>query len=276
MTEAQVLADFQRIHPQVLGVVLDDAAAVLGAMTTAKAPTDMRMADFAHVLAAFDKTYETKVLDTYRKMHEEAAAEALESDPIARTILRWMESRDEWTGTAADLLGYLKSIRDKLIDANELSSSEGGAYWPTDATRLSSALTRSGALLAQHHITYTRGRTDAGRTIKLVRAHDADHDAEHDQRHENHAQHDAHDADDAESPQLVCLAKEEANRPTAPPSTGKHTSRGTSVISVMSVTPPAGGRRCPHGVPGGDQPDADFGGDIPCRLCRRSRQEQPA
>lgn len=284
MTEAQVLADFQRIHPHILGAVLDDAAAVRAALPTTEAPTDLRMADFAHVLAAFDATHDTKALDMYRGMHEESVAEALESDPIARTILQWMGGRDQWTGTSADLLGYLKPIRDKLIAANELSSSEGGAYWPSDAARLSAALTRSGALLAANRITYERGkRTKNGRQITLTRqptgdgGGDAGGDADTRKSPAERVPGVAGVAGDADSPNL-CVWQEEGesgqNTPARPHLTGKHTSRGSA--SPPTPTSPWAGPACPHGVPGGHLPDPLLGGDIPCPLCARQRQEQPA
>ena len=211
-TEAQVGAHFAAHHPAMLGAVLDDAAAILAHRDRVTAPRDLRMADFALALAAFDAARGTDALGVYRAMHDEAAAEALDTDAIARAVLDYLAPGDVFDGTASELLKRLAPVRDALVTAGDLDAS---GYWPGDGTRLSGALTRSGPLLAAHGVTYAKGRNMHGRTLRLARAI-----AQHT------SAHDAMTLNDAPPPNVVPKKEEEPRAPEK-----KRNIKGASVMS---------------------------------------------
>ena len=211
-TEAQVGAHFDAHHRAMLGAVLDDAAAILAHRDRVTTPRDLRMADFALALAAFDAARGTDALDTYRAMHDEAAAEALDTDAIARAVLDYLAPGDTFDGTASDLLKRLGSVRDGLVHAGDLDPQ---GWWPKDGARLSGALTRSGPLLAAHGVTYRKGRNMRGRTLHLARAGEAATSA-----------HDAMTLNDASPPNVVPKKEEELRAPGK-----KRDNKSTSVIS---------------------------------------------
>ena len=215
-TEGQVTAHFAAHHAAMLGAVLDDAAAILANRDRVTVPGDLRMADFARDLAAFDAATGANALATYRTMHDEAAAEALDSDAIARTVLELLRPGETFDGTASALLARLSSIRNSMVAEHEL---DGTAWWPSDGTRLSMTLARSGPILAANGVTYSKGRSGGKRTVRLARL------AEHDTNGGGAATGDAGDA----NPPYVAPHKKEGDGQ-------KHDNRGASVTQRHTGT----------------------------------------
>ena len=217
-TEVQVADHFDAHHATMLGAVLDDAAAIMAHRDRVAVPRDLRMADFARDLAAFDAARNTNALATYRAMHDEAAAEALDSDAVARTVLELLRPGDTFDGTASALLARLSAIRDSMVAERELDGSTN-AYWPSDGTRLSTALTVSEQLLGANGVTYTRGRSGRQRTLRLVRRAEPGAD--------NLGAANG-DAGDANPPYVAPHRKEGKGQ--------EHNNRGASVTERHSVT----------------------------------------
>lgn len=221
LPESVVAAEFDRIAAGVLALILDDVATILA--STAEPQTgDLRMADFAVCLGKLDAAAGTAALDAYRELHQEHAEAALAADPVARCVQELMAARGgTWTGKAHELLKALDAMRETLVAVGEVA--EDG-YWPKDATRMGSALTRSAALLERGGIRVDRDRNRAaGRLITITASRDAG-DAKRDagdagrdasvtpeapESPTNGPFGDAGDAGDADSPVLAFLRRRE-------------------------------------------------------------------
>ena len=107
-TETELNRAYQEAHPTMLGALLDLLAKVLNKIETVKLDQLPRMADFARVLAAIDKTLETHSFALYCDQANRIACDVVESDPIGNAIVGLMSNREEWIGTSSDLLSALK------------------------------------------------------------------------------------------------------------------------------------------------------------------------
>lgn len=139
LTESEVDDRLAGMRPRLLGVLLDAASATLAAASLIEPVRDLRMADFATFLAAYDAANGTTALDAYRAKIEDLFSEALTADPLAQAVVTFMEDLDSWAGTVTELLHHLEPYRPKRDDAP----------WPVTAHHLSGAMTACGAMLRQ-------------------------------------------------------------------------------------------------------------------------------
>lgn len=165
LTEKSIRAMFTEHHAGLLGLVLDDAVTILSNINDVAVPTDLRMADFAQVLAAFD----TDALDLFREKVSEASNEAWDTDVLGRCVHTFIENYllDTWTGTAGELLKELEPIRQDMQHNGE-APTEGG-WFPTSGSALSHTLARSARGLRSRGVTFSKSRTKGARTITLAR-----------------------------------------------------------------------------------------------------------
>jgi hypothetical protein len=89
-------------HPELLGAVLDLAAAVMARLPAVELAKKPRMADYARILAAVDAELGTAALQRYADRAAVLAAETLESEPFAAAILHTVTGPFE--GYSSDLL----------------------------------------------------------------------------------------------------------------------------------------------------------------------------
>jgi hypothetical protein len=252
LPESEINAHVDRIAAGILALILDDVAAILRAKGTDDVG-DLRMTDFAAALSHLDAEAGTSALSAYVTMHNDHHRETLAADPIALSLQRWIDDRTTgtWTGSASELLRDLQPARESLISSGDIAHD---SFWPSDATRMSSALTRSETLLHKVGINVTRGeRKRHGRTFTISRNRDAERDAgdaadaeSTSQRHANAtesphktAKRDAGDAGDADFP-LLAFSEEEGvggteNAPrgaTASPASQRHADRDRPLCRV--------------------------------------------
>lgn len=277
--ESDINAHVDRIAPGMLALILDDVAAILRATGTDDVGK-LRMTDFATALSHLDAATGTTALASYVTMHNDHHRDTISADPVALSLQRWMDNRTTgtWVGTASGLLRELKATRETLVNDGDIAQD---SYWPSDATRMSSALTRSETLLHHVGISVERGeRKRAGRTLTITRNRDAG-DAERDagdadadaQRHteppkspHKTAKRDAGDAGDAKSPLLAFSGEvgggEAKNAPrggTASPASQRHSAPADIGPCVLCEQPT---RRY------GD------GGNPLCPTCRPTTQKE--
>ena len=141
--EQQLLAEFERERPKILGVLLDAVAQGLGRLSSVRLERLPRMADFAKWATACEPALWQ--VGTFAKAYDANRAEAvetvIESDPVATALRSFMADRTEWAGTASDLLGHL-SI---LVSEPE----RRGKAWPAAPNKLSGRLRRQATFLRQ-------------------------------------------------------------------------------------------------------------------------------
>jgi hypothetical protein len=177
--ESEINTHVDRIAAGILALILDDVTAILSATGTNDVG-NLRMTDFAAALSHLDAVAGTTALPAYVKMHNDHQRDTLSADPVALVLQRWIEKRTTgtWTGTASELLAELEATRTTLIEDGDIARD---SFWPGDATRMSSALTRSETVLLHVGITVERGRRSRGvRVLTITRNNDREGDAKGD------------------------------------------------------------------------------------------------
>ena len=130
--EEELLADFARERPAILGGLLDAVVHGLRRLPDVRLDRLPRLADFAKWSVACETafwrpgTFEA----AYGHNRDEAVADVIETDPVASAVLAFMHDRTDWTGTASDLLGALSQlVGDAQLKRKGLARLTAGAGW---------------------------------------------------------------------------------------------------------------------------------------------------
>jgi hypothetical protein len=140
-SEQEFWLAFDEAAPRLLGALLDGVSGALRNLHSVDLRT--RMMDFANWAEAGWRAFGLQsgaFEDIYAQNGAQAGEDALDADPLALTVLRLIESKPEWTGTATDLLSALMPYA---------PLAERDRYWPKDASRLRGNLNRLSPLLRQ-------------------------------------------------------------------------------------------------------------------------------
>jgi len=164
--EKELLDEFEKDLPRIVGALFDGVVEGLKRQPETNLPELTRMADFIKWAIACETAFWQKgtVWQIYMRNRSDAAANVLESDPVASAVQECMMSEDkrEWEGSAKELLDELS----KHTDDRTLKS----RLWP-NASQLSKRLLKlSPSLREIGMIQVDRPkRTKTGRRIRLVR-----------------------------------------------------------------------------------------------------------
>ena len=106
------------------------------------------------------------VMAAWEENAYEAVLDTLDADIVASSLLRFMDQREIWTGTAATLLRELSNIRNSITTArlNE---------WPTMPNRLSQHLPRLTPGLKQAGIEVVRSKAPDRHRTRMVELRNA-------------------------------------------------------------------------------------------------------
>ncbi len=135
-TEEDIWREFDRVQPSVLGALLDVLVVVQREVAKIDETNLTRMADFHRRSIAAAKPIGWTPGDfrrAYNDNRKAADRNALEASPIAEVLIQFMNDKQHWEGTSAELLTKLNSLLD-LTDRPP--------RWPRTAEGLSSELTR--------------------------------------------------------------------------------------------------------------------------------------
>ncbi|MFG2324206.1 ATP-binding protein [Streptomyces sp. NPDC048568] len=163
-TEAELWADFTSALPVILGSLLDLTVKVRAA--TAPTPTDLRMADFAHLCAQFDTATGLASLPAYRASLDDLNDDVIEGDLLAQTVLHHaagLEPGAEQRMTSSEWLDCLS----RLHSGEDCRPLPKG--WPTTGKVLSDRLKRLQPTFAARGVVIDWGRTSAARYIAMTR-----------------------------------------------------------------------------------------------------------
>jgi hypothetical protein len=163
-TEAELWREYEEILPVVLGSLLDLTVKVRAAQ--AEIPTDLRMADFAHLCAQLDAATGWGALSAYRASLDDLNDDVIEGDLLAQTVL------EHAAGIAPDVDERMTSA-EWLHTLTRLYSGEDcrplPKGWPTTGKVLSDRLKRLQPTLAARGVFIDWGRTSAARYIEMTR-----------------------------------------------------------------------------------------------------------
>ncbi|MFF0741980.1 ATP-binding protein [Streptomyces sp. NPDC004111] len=163
-TEAELWAEFEQVLPTVLGSLLDLTVKVRAA--DADIPTDLRMADFAHLCAQLDAATGLGALNAYRSSLDDLNDDVIEGDLLAQTVLKHAAGLDTGVAvrmTSAECLHALT----QLYTGEDYHPLPKG--WPTTGKVLSDRLKRLQPTLAARGVLVDWGRTKSARYIELTR-----------------------------------------------------------------------------------------------------------
>lgn len=169
-TEEELFAEFEKLRPGILGVLLDAVVCALKNLPDVKLPSLPRMADFAKWVTAAEPVLGWRpgtFLEAYHASQDEANDVALDAYPIVEPLRQLMSYEDRWEGKPSELLERLGGL------AGNAAKVDG---WPKRANVLTGQLKRLAPNLRKTGINVSFGSTGRGkskaRRITIVRAGD--------------------------------------------------------------------------------------------------------
>ncbi|MFJ9576052.1 ATP-binding protein [Streptomyces sp. NPDC101191] len=163
-TEAELWAEFEEILPIILGSLLDLTVKVRAAQ--AQIPTDLRMADFAHLCAQLDTATGFGALDAYRASLDDLNDDVIEGDVLAQTVLGYATGIEPGADVRMTSSEWLHCLT-QLHTGDGLRVTPKG--WPTTGKVLSDRLKRLQPVLAARGVNVDWGRTKTARYIEMTR-----------------------------------------------------------------------------------------------------------
>ncbi|MFE0693929.1 ATP-binding protein [Streptomyces sp. NPDC058869] len=163
-TEAELWTEYEEALPVVLGSLLDLAVKVRAAK--AETPTDLRMADFAHLCAQLDVATGLGSLPAYRASLDDLNDDVIEGDLLAQTVLHHADTIDPGGEQRMTSTEWLHALS-RLYSGDELRPLPKG--WPTTGKVLSDRLKRLQPTLAARGVLIDTGRTSEGRYLEMAR-----------------------------------------------------------------------------------------------------------
>lgn len=147
--EAGLWRDFENTRPAILGALFDAVSGALGAVEGVRLKGVPRMADFAVWATAAENAlgWESgSFMKAYAGNREQANETALEADPVAGAVQDLLKTKDEWSGTAAELWKKLGDLVDEDVRHSKV--------WPGAPNALSNRLKRLAPSLRAAGIEY--------------------------------------------------------------------------------------------------------------------------
>jgi hypothetical protein len=147
-------------HAVILGAILDLACTVLKEASAVSPEKLPRMADFGKVLAVLDKTQKWGAFKRYTELVDVETGVLLENSPFALELVKFINERGEWTGTATELRDVLTS----RLPEDRRPPNRPPRGWPADAPRAGSLISRMAPSLRVHGIEAEKDREGKSRT----------------------------------------------------------------------------------------------------------------
>jgi len=160
--EAEFWGAFDTARPRVLGALFGAVAGALGNSGRSELANLPRMADFAEWVTSAEEALSWApgtFMRAYNRNRGEVAIGAVDSDPVAVAIRKLVEQRDEWEGSATELLHTLGELVGETATRSRA--------WPRSPRSLSADLVRAAPALRTAGIDLDRKKTNAARLIRL-------------------------------------------------------------------------------------------------------------
>jgi len=159
--EAEINAAFSEAAPGIMAALCDGLALALRDHETIEIGTLPRLADFATFAAAAMPAFNytpAEFIDAYHKNRSGLNEAAIDASPVASAIVAMMSNRQDYMGSAFDLMAKLQADHPSIA---------GGDGWPRSAKGMNNALERIAPALRTAGIRYTKHRTASARLILL-------------------------------------------------------------------------------------------------------------
>jgi len=152
------------VLPVVLGSLLDLTVKVRA--VDAETPTDLRMADFAHLCAQLDAATGLGALAAYRASLDDLNDDVIEGDLLAQTVLAHAAGIEPGEAQRMKSSEWLHCLSRQYTGDDFRPLPKG---WPTTGKVLSDRLKRLQPTLAARGVLIDSGRNYAGRYIEMSR-----------------------------------------------------------------------------------------------------------
>lgn len=162
--EKQFWREFEEARPYLLGALLDAVAVGLRNFDQVSLQELPRMADFAEWVVACEPALPWEpggFLEAYAGNRAGTVELALESNLVAQAVRELLEQREEWEGTATDLLNELNN----LVPEEQTKRKS----WPKSPATLSGKLRRAATFLRQTGVDVEFYREDSSDRRRLIR-----------------------------------------------------------------------------------------------------------
>jgi hypothetical protein len=164
-TEEELWAAFQKEAPLILGAILDAVVMALRRYDQVKLGRLPRMADFSRWVTAAEPALdwsEGTFLMKYYGNRQEATEARLTDDELAQALIAFARSKEEWSGTATELLEELN---------NFINENRKTLAWPKDARGLGNRLRRLAPVLRMVRVEVSFGREPGtGKRVILIKS----------------------------------------------------------------------------------------------------------
>ena len=139
--EQVIVQEFETLRPELLGYIFDVLVEVLRVKSNGSIKMDglPRMADFAEIAEIASRCMgynDNEFLKAYDKNIELQTEEAITANLLSNAIIKFMEDKNEWIGTATDLLSLLEVVATTQLKINPSATKQ----WPKAANVLSGRL----------------------------------------------------------------------------------------------------------------------------------------
>ena len=161
--EGKLIRDFEKALPDILGGIFDALVKVLQIRPKIKLKRCPRMADFTLWGCAIAEALgygQDKFLEAYFESVQKNNERVISQNPVATVLLRFMENKSSWEGTASDLFKKLKKVAwNANITEKEL---------PKAANALTRKMNNIRPDLMRFGITYTEGKSNIGEKLLSI------------------------------------------------------------------------------------------------------------
>jgi hypothetical protein len=164
-TEEELWERFEAEHPKLLGALFDVLSQAIAFKPSLKLSRRPRLADWGEYAAA---VYEVmgwgaeRFLEDWSEVVKVQNQATLDGSPVAQVVIKFMEDKDEYSGTASELHKKLQSIAEDLG-----VSIVRDKAWPKSARWLWRRIKEVLPVLATVGIEASREHTDKGTAIAL-------------------------------------------------------------------------------------------------------------
>jgi hypothetical protein len=171
----EIWTEFDSVKPELLGYIFDILVRALQVKSSGGIADQInglpRMADFAEIGEIISRCMgydNNKFLDAYYRNIDLQVEEAIAANPVAMVITKFIENKQEWEGTATELLAELEGV------AIELKINTRHKSWPKAPNTLSRRINEVKTNLREVGITIDRHFLDhktkaRGRGIKICK-----------------------------------------------------------------------------------------------------------
>ena len=162
LDETSFWNDFYKVLPGIFGALLDTVSASLRNFESVKLEnTDLRMLDFARLGTSIEKYLgltDGEFIEIYRENYKNIRRLILDNNIVVSLLLKFMNDKPEWTGTATELYDHL----------DRMTNYSNQKRFPKSAIGLGNALERLGKNLLAEGIDIDKDR-EGGTGRRLIK-----------------------------------------------------------------------------------------------------------